>query len=214
MSTQTEYSADYRALTTADQELLSLLIKHPGSEPLTPALKDLVNRLTAINPNGQWTISHNYSQPRPGKWIHGLVARDGVAVQINEKLVFSAHDDPPVRQRAVWFSRHTPTAEQLADIDKLGFDLVRIPEGQALGGRAINSEEDLTGLVLDLEALVGGARARAVFGVVPSPLQGYLAKTGEDDYRVPFYASWNVARSIEGEKPTFAHFKWVKVGDI
>lgn len=54
---------------------------------------------------------------------------------------------------AVWFSRHEPTAEQLAEIGRRGYELVDVPAGMKLGGMAINSHDDLAVVETGLRGL-------------------------------------------------------------
>ena len=42
-------------------------------------------------------------------------------------------------RKAVWFSRHEPTKEQLQDALEMGYEIVAIDKGRSLGSREINS---------------------------------------------------------------------------
>lgn len=121
---------------------------------------------------------------------------------------------------ALWFSRHAPTEEQLAEISAKGFSLCALEEGTALGAVAI--DENGPDVVGALRALAVWVNARAVFGVFPTPILGAafaLVRPCLDVEHyvtretVALYAAHNVSRTPEGAtRPTFAHKEWVQVG--
>lgn len=37
-------------------------------------------------------------------------------------------------KKAIWFSRHEPTQQQLEEIESAGYELAALEEGKALGG--------------------------------------------------------------------------------
>ena len=121
---------------------------------------------------------------------------------------------------AVWFSRHAPTEEQLAEIEEMCYQLIDIPSGMGLGSRSINSDNDLADMVKSIRVLVERGGARAIFGVFPAPLQWmlvegvYYSHVGNNLVTdgVGCYASWNVSRMVEGGKPSFTHKRFVSVG--
>jgi hypothetical protein len=109
---------------------------------------------------------------------------------------------------AIWFSRHQPSPSQLEEIS-LGYQLADLEEGMALGGRSLDSHADVARVLRDLQTLIERHEASAVFGVFPTPLLGEFVDCQEG---TPFFASWNVNRAPEGQKPQFTHKKWVLIG--
>jgi len=122
---------------------------------------------------------------------------------------------------ALWFSRHEPTAEQLADVVARGYTLVALTEGMTLGAVNIVGPKDAEMVYSSLLELASAHGARAVFGVFPTPIQAQLclrsielALCGPEALRggVSCYASWNAKRTPDGGRPTFAHQSWELVG--
>jgi hypothetical protein len=117
-------------------------------------------------------------------------------------------------RKALWFSRHEPTPDQLKEISELGYELVEVEEGKALGAVAINSVVELRNLHDNLLRLAIRTGATAVFGVYPVPLQSMLFGRWGDGFSVIAYAAWNISRPVEGGKPTFEHFMFKIVGEL
>jgi hypothetical protein len=129
---------------------------------------------------------------------------------------------------AMWFSRHHPTGDQIADAAAMGFEIVGIESGKALGAVDIRDNGDVKAVVSGVLGLVAEHKASAIFGVPSAPILAQLARTAEDAVQrgalapvdgqgngdVPFFASWNVSRSDEGGKPTFTHKAWCLVGHL
>jgi len=113
---------------------------------------------------------------------------------------------------AIWFSRHRPTAAQLAEIAEKGFSLVALEEGLRLGAVDLADDTMLESTFAQLEALAADNKADAVFGVFPAPIQERLASDTLGGVGAPCYASWNVQRPVEGGKPTFEHRRFCRVG--
>lgn len=129
---------------------------------------------------------------------------------------------------AIWFSRHQPTAEQIADASAMGFAIVAIDTGKKLGAVDIRDTEDVKAVVSGVLSQVAEHKAQAIFGVPSAPILAQLARTaadavqrgelalvdGQENGDVPFFAAWNISRSAEGGKPTFAHQAWCLVGHL
>ncbi len=131
---------------------------------------------------------------------------------------------PSSPKPALWFSRHSPTPEQIGEITSRGFALTKesVEAGLALGSRSIETDEDLCSVLSSLRALAWADDAQAIFGVFPTPVLGSLHNTSYSavlagDYSprdIPCFAAWNVSRTPEGGRPTFTHKQWVLVGLI
>lgn len=108
-----------------------------------------------------------------------------------------------MKKKAIWFSRHQPTAAQLTEISVLGYEITDMEESMKIAAKSINTAEELDDIVTYLGLL--SETHSAIFGVIPVPIRGEL-------YRVciPVYESWNIQRSVEGQKPTFEHKQFVK----
>jgi hypothetical protein len=115
----------------------------------------------------------------------------------------------------VWFSRHAPSKEQLADLAATGHQIVGLAEGMALGAMSVNDQKDLDELSRQLVGLISKYGAQALYGVFATPMQAKLVENavGRSGYGVSCFAAWNTSRSEEGGKPTFAHkaFLWVGI---
>lgn len=118
--------------------------------------------------------------------------------------------------KAVWFSRHAPTAGQLADLNQGGVTLVGVEEGMRLGSANLADADDVQSVVLGLFDLAKKHGASAVYGVFAAPVQSevYVSDRCNQDAKQKLfcYASWNVSRSVDGGKPTFEHKEFVLVG--
>ena len=112
--------------------------------------------------------------------------------------------------KAVWFSRHDPTKEQIEEAQKLGYTIVAIEFGKKLGAMELQTEESVDAMMDAIRNLVVEHKAEAIFGVSSVPIQGRFCSFA----KIPFFAAWNVMRSVAGEKPTFQHKKWVFVGSL
>ena len=128
-------------------------------------------------------------------------------------------------KKALWFSRHQITQSQVEDAAKRGFDIVISHKGMMLGSMDIKDSSDLKNCVIELVAHCSEVGAEAIFGVFPPPILGLIAttmtniietgiqvepKNARGDF--PCYASWNILRAKEGERPTFEHKEWVYIG--
>lgn len=129
-------------------------------------------------------------------------------------------------RRALWFSRHNPTNEQLNDAQLKGYEIIVNSMGLALGKMDLKCNNDI---ITCIEGLVEEAiknDCTSFFGVFPTPILMQIARTSDDilfygpslssgkywDY--PCFAAWNIMRSNEGEKPTFDHKEWIRIGHL
>lgn len=127
-------------------------------------------------------------------------------------------------EKALWISRHDPTLEQLTELFSDNVTLVALKEGKELGNRNLVTDEDVDNYMKDLHVLIRLEKAEGVYGVFPIPVQGRLVQdtseiyarreAGWEDSIVSCFSAWNVWRSIEGQKPTFEHKKFVWVGEL
>lgn len=106
-------------------------------------------------------------------------------------------------QKAIWFSRHQPTTEQIESAAKLGFEITNISEGLEAGSQIIKEEADIF-------AAANFCCGQYVFGVFPVPLRSVWCDIPGMAPKEAFEA-WNVARPVEGGKPTFEHKCWCRV---
>jgi hypothetical protein len=118
---------------------------------------------------------------------------------------------------ALCFSRHTPTVDQLAEIQCCGFNLI-LPDQKDFGGAEINTDEDINKVINRIVNVCKRLNIQAIFGVFPTPVLAWFRCHAEMQNRAGkpmsnnLYAAWNVSRSVEGGKPTFVHHKWMVVG--
>ncbi len=123
---------------------------------------------------------------------------------------------------ALWLSRHTPTQDQIADAKRLGFSIGNIEDGVRLGALDLKDEGDVKALVTATLGLCAERGCRAIFGVIAAPVLAQMARTANDavqlgewsPFDIPVYVSWNVQRTVEGGKPTFAHRCWLLAGHL
>lgn len=124
-------------------------------------------------------------------------------------------------QQAVWFSRHDPTEDQLAEIHEKGFILSHVESGKALGSVNLDDDVKVTNVIESLMTLLA-APSGAIFGVFPAPVMCQMTYYTETCIQrgdwmsgtVECYASWNVSRPAEGGKPSFTHQQWCHVGNL
>lgn len=124
--------------------------------------------------------------------------------------------------KAVWFSRHEPTPEQLSGADGLGFEIVAIEEGRSLGAMALDDDASTLSVLTSLLMLVDRHGANAIFGVASTRTLEMIHATAEDavllgDWRAsdtPFWSARNIQRAAEGGKPTFQHAGWRVIGRL
>jgi hypothetical protein len=125
-------------------------------------------------------------------------------------------------KKAIWFSRHQPSREQIEDAALLGYEILVTQEGLALGAMELKDEADVKACVTALLALVQERQAGAIFGVFAAPILAQIARSYQDicqigiatNQDIPCFAAWNVARPAEGGKPTFQHKKWLGIGPL
>lgn len=115
-------------------------------------------------------------------------------------------------KKAIWFSRHRPSAEQLQEIAAGPYQLVGIAEGMDLGSRVLASDKDVKAVMDGIAQLLVVFKAEAIFGVFPTPVLAWWDLKAEEACflgsnvpRYPCYASWNSERS------GFAHKQWLQV---
>lgn len=114
-------------------------------------------------------------------------------------------------KNALWFSRHNPTTEQLADAKRLGWSIVFIEQGKALGSIEISGREDVSRIVGELREAAKLIGATAIFGVWPVDFQHFFCRN-RDFRAMECWAAGNLRRSVEGQAPTFVHREWLPVG--
>jgi hypothetical protein len=124
-------------------------------------------------------------------------------------------------KKAIWFSRHAPSAAQVAEVAAMGFEIAAQDDGFRLGAMNLADDGDLNAVLSALLGLAAEHGAEACFGVFAAPVQECLHRTANDavqagEWGKPLtcYAAWNVHRSTDGGKPTFAHRRFCCVGAL
>lgn len=123
-------------------------------------------------------------------------------------------------KNVIWFSRHQPTPEQLAEIAGKGWQIHDLEASLRLGAMNIQDDGDVNAVGSALLALVAECDAVAIIGVWTAPMMEALARTAQDSVQngewrgVPCYAAWNVTRPVEGGKPEFEHRRFCCVGRL
>ncbi|MDQ0290997.1 hypothetical protein [Oligosphaera ethanolica] len=124
------------------------------------------------------------------------------------------------KKNVIWFSRHQPTATQLAECEQRGWNVVALDQGIELGARNIMDDGDVYAIGQALLGLAAEHNAAAIIGVWAAPMQEALARTAQDAVQksewsgVECYAAWNVTRPVEGGKPVFEHRRFCAVGRL
>lgn len=116
--------------------------------------------------------------------------------------------------KALWFSRHAPTPEQVAEIGELGFEIVGMADGMKLGQVDVLSWGEADAVYEGIGKLLRDNAATAVFGVYPAPIQSYISGNTDGNSALPCFAAWNGKRSVDGGIATFRHIAFVRVGGI
>ena len=132
-----------------------------------------------------------------------------------------------MKKKAIWFSRHQPSAAQIEDAASMGYDLTVTSEGLALGSMDLRDNGDVLACVSGLLGHCAETGAVAIFGVFAAPILAQIARTSEDIRQrgecvepdggngdFPCFAAWNVMRSVEGGKPAFQHRQWLGIGRL
>jgi hypothetical protein len=99
--------------------------------------------------------------------------------------------------------------EQIEDAVNMGYSIVRVDDGRFAGAIDIHTAEDRDRVVDIIRQLVREEEATAVFGVFPTPILAAMSGNREG---VDVFAAWNIQRTQDGGKPTFAHRSWEHVG--
>ena len=110
--------------------------------------------------------------------------------------------------QALWFSRHQPTPEQVAEIKRMGYELVEVDTGIKVGGIEIVTDADVDSVVRDLVLTANWHQACAIFGVFPAPV---LERFWEFKIGMRLFSAWNVRRSQNGGTASFAHKQWCRI---
>lgn len=125
-----------------------------------------------------------------------------------------------IKKNAIWFSRHQPTTEQLAEIAGMGWQIHDLESGLKLGAMNLQDDGDVNAVGSALLAMVSECDAVAIIGVWTAPMQEALSRTAQDSVQlggwrgVPCYAAWNISRPVEGGKPVFEHRRFCCVGRL
>ena len=124
-------------------------------------------------------------------------------------------------KKAIWFSRHSPSAVQVAEVAAMGYEISAKDDGLRLGAINLADDGDLNTVLSALLGLASTHGAEACFGVFAAPVQECLHRTANDAVRggergseLTCYAAWNVQRSQDGGKPTFDHRRVCCVGAL
>ena len=124
-------------------------------------------------------------------------------------------------KKAIWFSRHAPSAAQLAEVAAMGFEIAAQEDGLRLGAMNLTDDGDLNAVLSAVLGLAAEHGAEACFGVFAAPVQECLHRTANDAVQagewpkaLTCYAAWNVQRSADGGKPTFEHRRFCCVGAL
>jgi len=105
-------------------------------------------------------------------------------------------------KKAIWFSRHPLSISQREEISSMGFS---VEERIDLGSINISDEDDAQ----EVYAKLAKESPTAIFGVFAAPIAGeFFARKS----KIKLFAAWNIMRSIDGGKPSFAHKKFVQIG--
>lgn len=124
-------------------------------------------------------------------------------------------------KKALWFSRHAPSAAQVAEVAAMGYEIAAQEDGLRLGAINLADDGDMNAVLSALLGLAVEHGAIACFGVFAAPVQECLHRTANDAVQagewgrgLTCYAAWNVQRSQDGGKPTFQHRRFCCVGAL
>lgn len=124
-------------------------------------------------------------------------------------------------KKAIWFSRHFPSADQIGELTERGYEIAALDKGMSLGGMSMDNDCDVYAVGQAILGLCAETGATLVAGVFAAPMQEVLYRTAADSVQagdwggaIPCLAAWNVMRSQDGGRPTFEHRRFVQVGAI
>lgn len=125
--------------------------------------------------------------------------------------------------KGLWFSRHEMTEDQHLQNKMLGWGILDDSLTKELATRSLEADMDTVEVWTQLLNRIVTLRVDGVFGVFPTPIQELISEdtrrwarmeVDAPERAVRCYAAWNVRRSVEGQKPTFEHYRWCSVGVI
>lgn len=113
--------------------------------------------------------------------------------------------------KAVWFSRHSITKEQAAEIAAAGYELIDDAKASDMAKQNITSEDDVHNIIIRFQLLRDIYGVGRFYGVFPPVLRSaLLAWRGEfGGNPVELWEAWNIQRTPDGGKATFEHKKFV-----
>lgn len=113
--------------------------------------------------------------------------------------------------KAVWFSRHSMTAEQAEEIAAAGYEIHNDAKIAEFAGMNLASDEEVMEIIKYMMLLRDRYAVNRFYGVFPPALRSsLLAWTGMfGGNTLELWEAWNVQRSPDGGKPTFEHKKFV-----
>ncbi len=76
-----------------------------------------------------------------------------------------------MKKEAVWFSRHQPTAEQVADAAAMGYEITVTPQVTEMASKSLESSADVEAAMKTIHAA-----PFAVFGVFAAPVQAEIIR--------------------------------------
>ena len=94
------------------------------------------------------------------------------------------------------------------------YEIAVLDLGISLGSISLRSIDDVHYIIYELVNLCTDTGATMVAGVFPAPIQAFLHMSCDTGFSIPCFASWNVMRALEGEKPSFEHKQFVLVGEM
>lgn len=124
-----------------------------------------------------------------------------------------------IKYKALWFSRHQPTEEQIKEIQGWnGSELIVDPRATELASKELVTEEDAFSALKQLLEIAEEISADAIVGVIPTPIRWAIFWVNEitpyPTTETPIYEAWNVMRPAPDGKRTFAHKCFLKTGEI
>lgn len=113
--------------------------------------------------------------------------------------------------KAVWFSRHSMTEAQAAEIAAAGYEIHKDDFVSRMATANMTSDEEVMEVIMYMMLLRDRYAVNRFYGVFPPALRSaLLAWTGKfGGNTVELWESWNVQRSPDGGKPSFEHKKFV-----
>ncbi len=122
------------------------------------------------------------------------------------------HNTDKMKTVAIWISKHDINEAQREELQEK-YNVDKIIEKKNIGEMNLNTENDVLNWMEALLSVVKKYKEDKIIlvGVWTTPILPYMFNLSKN---TTVLSAWNVMCSIEEEKPTFRHKKFINIGKI